>query len=203
MVRSSFVSMPERSIPRPETERLWERVVELIGNDAPGVIVDVCTGSGNLALGLKHTYPRAAVFGVDISVDALALAVENAEKTGLDVTWLHGDLFAPLPQELRGEVDLVVSNPPYVAAGAFDSLPEEIRDHEPLGALIAGPAGDETLARIAREAARWVRPGGLIACEIGADQGERAQRLFSAFDVRVEQDLSARDRFVFACAAVR
>ncbi len=100
-------------IPRPETERVWEEAVASLREAGPGtVIVDLGTGSGALALALKHAFPEAQVYGVDISEDALALAKENAAHTGLDVTFLHGDLFEPLPKRLMGRVDLLVSNPP-------------------------------------------------------------------------------------------
>ena len=193
-----LVTDPRALIPRPETERLWERVVELVGGRSPGVIVDLCTGSGNLALALKHRFRDASVYASDISVDALSLGAQNAVLTGLDVSFLHGDLFDPLPGALRGRVDLLVANPPYIAAGVLDSLPAEVRDHEPVGALIAGPSGDEVLRRIAGSAGEWVRPGGLVACEIAADQGARARELFASFDVVVEPDLAGRDRFVLA-----
>jgi release factor glutamine methyltransferase len=184
-------------IPRPETERLWELVVAEVGDDAPGVIVDLCTGSGNLALALKHAFPAATVYGTDVSKDALSLAAQNAELTGLGVIWLLGNLFSALPPELRGTVDLIVSNPPYVAASDFDSLPTEVREHEPPGALIAGPHGDEVLARIAAGAGEWLRSGGRIACELGAAQSKRAVELFADFDPRTVADLTGRDRYVF------
>jgi release factor glutamine methyltransferase len=190
-------------IPRPETELLWARVVEECAAEAPALIVDLCTGSGNLALALKHTYPAAEVFGTDTSVAALELAAENGEATGLEVSWRQGDLFGALPAELRGAVDVVVSNPPYIAAGDFAELPVEVRDHDPHEALVAGPVGDEVLARIAASAGQWLADGGLIACEIGADQGPQAGHLFSSFAPRIEQDLTGRDRFVFGCRAVR
>jgi release factor glutamine methyltransferase len=184
-------------IPRPETERLWELVVAEMDGDRPQVIVDLCTGSGNLALALKHAFPAAVVYGTDASVDALSLARENEDLTGLAVSWSEGDLFEPLPSGLRGHVDVVVSNPPYVAASEFDGLPAEVRDHEPIGALVAGPNGDEILARIAAGAEEWLRPGGLIACEIGVDQGRRAVDLFARYAPRIVADLAGRDRYVF------
>jgi len=189
-------------IPRPETERLWERVVEVVGEATPAVVVDICTGSGNLALALKYTFPEAAVYGTDVSRDALSLAAANGEHTGLDVTWVEGDLFATLPDSIRGGVDVIVGNPPYVAAPDYDGLPVDVRDHEPIGALVAGPGGDEVLARIAAEAGEWLAPGGLLACEIGADQGARAAELFAAFDPFVERDLAGRDRFVLGRSQV-
>jgi len=184
-------------IPRPETERLWEEAVRSLGEAGPGtVIVDVGTGSGCLALALKHAFPDARVFGIDVSADALALAEENAVLTGLEVTFLHGDLFSPLPAGLEGRVDLVVSNPPYVADG--DPLPAEIRDHEPHAALFAGPAGTEVLARIAEDAYWMVGVGGWVLCEIGDGQADDAVRMFSAFDREVRQDLAGRDRILVA-----
>lgn len=184
-------------IPRPETERLWEEAVRSLGVAGPGtVIVDLGTGSGCLALALKHAFPEAAVFATDVSEEALSLAKENAEHTGLDVTFLHGDLFAPLPERLQGRIDLVVSNPPYVADG--DGLPSEIRDHEPHQALFAGPRGTEILARIAADAYWMVGVGGWVLCEIGDGQAEEASGLFFAYDRELRTDLAGRDRILVA-----
>lgn len=184
-------------IPRPETEQLWERVVARVRNEPPRVVVDLCTGSGNLALALKHEFAAAGVWAVDLSSEAISLARENGTLTELDVHWLEGDLFQPLPDGLRGRVDVIVSNPPYVAVEDFCTLPIDVRDHEPAGALVPGRYGDEALMEIAAGAADWLRPGGLIACEIGERQGARVHDLFVAFDPEVKKDLSGRDRFVF------
>jgi release factor glutamine methyltransferase len=186
-------------IPRPETEQVWEECVASLRQAGPGtVIVDLGTGSGALALALKHAFPPAQVYGVDISEDAVSLARENALRTGLDVTFLHGDLFDPLPRDLMGRVDLVVSNPPYVADHEFEVLPPDVRDHEPRVALVSGPAGTEVLERIADEAFWWVGIGGWVICEIGETQGERIEALFSAFDREVRRDLTGRDRILVA-----
>ena len=182
-------------IPRPETERLWELIVETADPD-PGVIVDLCTGSGNLALALAHAFPNAEVYGVDISPAAISLATENAKRTGLRASFLVGDLFDVLPEAIRGEVDLLVSNPPYVSTSGMDDLPAEVRDYEPAMALEAGPTGMAILKRIAGEAGRWLRPGGLLGCEIGETQGEASLRVFSAFGPRIECDLAGRTRYV-------
>ena len=99
-------------IPRPETERVWEEAVSSLREAGSGtVIVDLGTGSGVLALGLKHSFPAARVIGVDVSADALSLARENGEATGLEVEWIEGDLFDALPRTLEGRIDLIVSNP--------------------------------------------------------------------------------------------
>ena len=185
-------------IPRPETERLWEIASSLIADVADPVIVDLCTGSGNLALAHKHDRPEAGVIGVDASPLAIDLAQENADRLGLEVQFFVGDLFAPLPPGVRGTVDLLVSNPPYVAAG--ETLPAEVVDHEPPLALVSGPSGTEVLARIAAGLRTWLRPGGCVVCEIGETQGAECLRLFAEFDPRIEPDLAGRPRFVIGRA---
>ena len=183
-------------IPRPETEQLWEAVVAEIGDGAPRVIVDLCTGSGNLALALKSHYPEAAVHGTDISAAALDLAAQNARRTRLDVEWHEGDLFDALPASLAGHVDVLVANPPYLADHELEALPRDVRDHEPRVALVAGPSGDELLAGIAAQAFRWLVPGGVVACEISEFRSAIAKRMFGDYAARVTADLSGRPRFV-------
>lgn len=183
-------------IPRPETEQLWERVVERV--DDPAIVVDLCTGSGNLALACKCRWPEARVLATDISPDALALAGENAERTNLAIELKLGDLFDPLPHTLRNSVDLITANPPYLAQDELATLPAEVVDHEPHSALVSGQVGDETLARIARDAPRWLAPGGLLACEISEFQEDKAAVLFTELDGAVERDLAGKPRFVFA-----
>ena len=184
-------------IPRPETERVWEEAVASLRRAGPGtVIVDLGTGSGCLALALKHAFPEARVFGVDFDAAALSLARENGAATGLGVEWIEGDLFAALPADLRGRIDLIVSNPPYVATG--DHLPAEVADHEPRVALFSGSEGTEVLARIAEEAFWWVGIGGWVICEIGDDQAEAVAALFGGFDREVRKDLAGRDRILVA-----
>jgi release factor glutamine methyltransferase len=156
-------------IPRPETEYLYS-----IGLDralGPGVIVDLCTGSGALALALKRSLPTARVLAVDDSEPALEVASANGARLGLEVEWLLGDLWAALPGSLRGGVDLLVANPPYVAAGEWDGLPEDVR-HEPYRALVAGPSGTEVTERILKDLRDWLGPGGMGLVEVGASQAE-------------------------------
>jgi release factor glutamine methyltransferase len=185
-------------VPRPETERLWEEAGAALGEAGPGtVIVDLCTGGGNLALALKHRFPLAQVYATDLSGEALALAEENAAALQLDVMFLHGDLFVPLPSELYERVDLLVANPPYVTEAEFDQLPVDVRDHDPRQALVAGPQGDEVLARIAADAYWWMGTGGWLFCEIGETQSERALELFGVYlDVEVRPDLTGRPRIL-------
>ena len=184
-------------IPRPETERVWEEAVVSLHRAGPGtVIVDLGTGSGCLALALKHTFPEARVIGVDISAAALSLAKENGAETGLEVEWLEGDMFDALPGELEGRVDLIVSNPPYVADG--DRHPADGRDHAPGVALFPGPGGTEMRARIAEEGFWWAGVGGWVICEIGDGQADAAEAMFFAFDREVRKDLAGRDRILVA-----
>jgi release factor glutamine methyltransferase len=186
-------------IPRPETEQVWEAAVAALGQAGPGTpLVDLGTGCGVLALALKKAFPTAPVYATDLSSDALALARENAAANALEVTFLQGDLFAPLPEGLQGRVELIVANPPYVSEEEWERLPDEIRLHEPREALVAGPTGTEVLARIADEAYWWLGTGGRLLCEIGETQGEAALGMFGAYDREVRPDLAGRPRFLVA-----
>jgi len=190
---------PRVLVPRPETEYMFEQAAASVTN--PGVIVDLCTGSGNLALALAATFPDAAVYAVDLSEDAAAVARGNAVRNGLDVTVLTGDLFDPLPPDMLGTVDLLVSNPPYLAAREVEGLPPDVLA-EPRMALVAGTHGDEILGRIARDAERWLRPGGVIVCEISEFSVDRSLRHFEHLSGEVRRDLTGTDRFVFGCRGV-
>jgi release factor glutamine methyltransferase len=183
-------------VPRPETEELWEMVAAMLVDRSPEHIVDLCTGSGNLALALKHEFPHAVVHGTDTSSDALDLAASNGARLGLHVEWSHGDLFDALSPGLIGNVDVIVANPPYIAEREFADLPIDVRDHEPRAALVAGPTGDELLRRIAADATSWLKPGGLVACEIAATRATAAAILFSHYDAVVQADGAGRPRFV-------
>lgn len=182
-------------VPRPETEGLFEIATKMVRN--PEVIVDLCTGSGALALALKMAFPSAAVFATDVSEDAIAVATENKHRNRLDIYLAVGDLFDPLPVSILGEVDLLVANPPYVAEAEFVELPEDVK-REPKLALVAGPTGFEVIREIGASASRWLRPGGVLVCEIGETQGIAAARAFMGLPTVIRQDLSGRDRYVVA-----
>lgn len=183
-------------IPRPETERLWELATGLIGDQTHPTIVDLCTGSGNLALALKFRFPDARVIGADLSVDAISLAKENAAGLGLDVEFVVGDLFSALDGSLRRKIDLVVSNPPYVSSRDWEQLPPEVRDFEPFDALVGGVRGTEVLSAIAAAAQAWLKPGGSVICEIGETQGDECGSLFAAYHPEILEDLTKRPRYV-------
>jgi release factor glutamine methyltransferase len=182
-------------VPRPETEGLFEIATKMVRN--PEVIVDLCTGSGALALALKQKFPSAAVFATDISADAIEVATENKHRNRLDIYLAVGDLFDPLPASLLGEVDLLVANPPYVSEAEFETLPDDVK-REPKGALVAGQSGLEIIQRIGATVSRWLRPGGVVICEIGERQGTSAASSFLDLPSVIRQDLSGRDRYILA-----
>lgn len=185
-------------IPRPETEELWELVVTRLIHEPPALVVDLGTGSGNLALALKYAFPEAEVHAVELSAAAADLAAENISNSGLDVTLHRGDLFDGLPPSLAGAVDLIVSNPPYIATPQREALPTEVRDHEPEIALFAGEDGLDVLRRVIEGAASWLAPGGTLACEIGSDQGRQALELAGWADATIARDLAGHERFLIA-----
>jgi release factor glutamine methyltransferase len=181
-------------VPRPETEVLVVRALEALEDRRAPVVVDVGTGTGAVALAIKRARPDAAVIGTDVSEEAKAVARANASRLALDVEILHGDLLDSLPDDLRGAVDMVVSNPPYVTKEEYADLPDEVRA-EPYEALVGGTYVHR---RLAGDAPTWLRPGGWLVMEIGALQGgEVAGLLADRFDgVEALPDLSGRDRVV-------
>lgn len=180
-------------IPRPETEYLWDLIVNRV--EYPDIVVDLCTGSGVLALALKHSFPIAEVFGTDLSRKALSLAAINADRNNLDVYFSEGDMFEAVDPDLMGRVELLVSNPPYVRDDVV--LPMEVRDYDPAMALFGGADGLDFVRTIASEAGEWLAPGGLLAIEIGEDQGDTCLELFADYSPEIVKDLAGRPRFVF------
>lgn len=194
-------------IPRPETEVVagWA-VDEAAGRAAAGgrdhevMVVDLGTGSGAIALSVAAECPRARVYATDVSAEALAVAGANLAGLGraaARVTLHEGDWFEALPEDLRGSVDLVVCNPPYIGTG--EALPAVVADWEPPVALWSGPTGREAVEQIAAGAPEWLCGGGALIMETAS---HRAQETASAVetagfaDVRVEQDLAGLDRVV-------
>jgi len=192
--RISVTVRPGVFIPRPETEVLVEVALECLGRREEPVVVDVGTGTGAVALAIADERPGSRVFATDLSPEAVELSTENAARLGLSVTVLQGDLLDPLPPTLRGAVDLVVSNPPYVTDAEYDDLPAEVRA-DPRLALVGGTRLHE---RLAAGAIRWLRRGGALAVEIGASQGPEVAKVLerSYEDVGIVPDLARRDRIV-------
>lgn len=178
----SFRVTPGVLIPRPETELLVEKIIELSASREKLRIVDIGTGCGNIAVSLARELPQARIFAVDRSRRALRAARFNAERHGAEtVTFFEGDLFEPLAGRLpRNSVDFVVSNPPYVSSAEWLDLEPEIRKFEPKRALVAGPGGLEAIRRLALGALAYLEPGGWLLLEIGRGQADRALTYFDA-----------------------
>jgi release factor glutamine methyltransferase len=186
-------------IPRPETELLVEAALHALPKDAPCRALDICTGSGCIAISLAAERPQASLLATDLSPEACALARENAEALGVGarVTVSQGDLFAPVPEDARFQ--LVVSNPPYIASWEIPELSVEVR-REPHLALDGGQDGLAVIRRVIEGARRYLLPGGLLAMEIGETQGTAVRELLQAAgyqDARVEKDLERRERLAF------
>jgi release factor glutamine methyltransferase len=170
---------PEALVPRKETELLANAALRLARGltaaESPITVLDVCTGSGNLALTLAHNLPGARVFAADISESAIALARRNASHLGLQdrVEFRTGDLLQPFATpEFLGQVHLLVCNPPYITSTRVGQMPAEISQREPRLAFDGGPFGISIVGRLLTEAPRWLRPGGWLAFEVGLGQGE-------------------------------
>lgn len=204
---------PSVMIPRLETELLVAWALEILPQrkrraalegraGGPSVVVDLGTGSGAIALVLAHARADMAVYAVDRTRDAVLLARENAGTLGLlaRIEFLEGDLFEPLGP-LAGAVDLVISNPPYIASGAIRRLPREVREYEPLLALDGGPDGMALHRRIIAGAPRFLRPGAWLLMEMGeTHSGRLSQALAEAGfqEIQLRKDMRGVERMIGA-----
>ena len=191
-------------IPRPDTETLIGRALELMNGD-PAPVADVCTGSGCIALTLAAERPQWCVIASDVSAPALAVARRNAQRLGVEsrVTFAEGDLFAALAEPSpSSRFALITLNPPYLSDAEIGQCMPEVRDHEPRQALVAGSRGDEILERIAIEAPAYLSPGGSLLVEVGYSQAgpfaSRLSALESWTEVTTHRDLGGVHRVVEA-----
>lgn len=188
-------------VPRPETEVLAGLAIEAAGPNP--LVVEPCTGTGAVALSVATEIPDARVIATDRTPDAVELARRNADRLGLDVEVLPGDLLEPVDPALRGQVDVLVANPPYLTPSELDACDPEVRQHDPEGALVAGPTGHEITDRLIAAAPAWLRPGGTILLEVAEVRAAQvADRMRDAglVDVAVVDDLTGRQRIVRATA---
>jgi release factor glutamine methyltransferase len=188
-------------VPRPETERLVELLLERIPPDEPRAVLDVGTGSGVIALTVAAERPMSRVVALDHSAEALSLARENAEKIGLTprVRFVQSDLLAAVAD---ASFDFMVANLPYVPTGELAGLSREVQ-RDPRLALDGGADGLALVSRVAREVRPRLHPGGLLALEIGHDQAERVQKLLADSGwtgITTAPDYQQIPRFVFALA---
>ena len=187
-------------IPRPETECLVEEVLRALP-EASGRLLELGTGTGAIAVAILHELPEWSGDAVDRSPQAVRLARRNAARNGLSerLRIYEGDFRHSERLRLPGQdYDLLVSNPPYIRSGDIDGLMPEVKDHDPREALDGGPDGLDALRDLARGIPLWLRPGGLLAVEIGADQADESRVLFGTVleDARVLPDLAGRPRIL-------
>ena len=188
---------PRVLIPRPETEMLAEFAVKAAEDG--GSVLDLCTGSGCIAVAVaKETQKlgkNVSVFASDISADALAVAKENAEANGAAVTFVESDLLSGI----KGKFDVIVSNPPYVKRGDLCTLQKEVKDHEPLSALDGGEDGLDFYRRIAKEAPKKLKKGGMLLLECGMGQAQEIVKLLQKFEyAMIMRDLEGVERYIRA-----
>ncbi len=191
-------------IPRPETELVAEVAIELAARCGPvRTVADLGTGSGAIGLSMAFELPRQGteVWITDAHSDALDVARSNLAGIGpaaVNVRVAHGSWFEALPDSTQ--FDVIVSNPPYVAVGSPD-LDEGVGDWEPASALFSGDDGLDDIRTLVTGAPRWLRPGGSLVLEIGADQGRAVEEVFvrsGLVEIEVRPDLSGRDRIAVA-----
>lgn len=186
-------------VPRPETEGLVEKVLELSTREAE-TILDVGTGSGCIAVALAKELPRAAITAVDVSERALAVARRNAAREkARHIEFLKSNLFSAFRGSGR-RFDFIVSNPPYVSRAGWEALPADVRAFEPKRALFAGESGLDVIERLVRRAGAFLRPGGYLVMEIGEDQRDRVLALFGRRWTEIETawDLAGKPRVITA-----
>lgn len=186
-------------VPRPETEMLVRRGLEVLAGRVHKNMLDLGTGTGCIPIAVLAESPSARAVAVDLSAEALAAARANAERHGvagrLDLR--QGSWFDPL--QVGESFDLITSNPPYIERGEIDDLPPEVKDHDPHLALDGGTDGLDAYRAVVGEAIHWLKPGGALAVEIGSTQAAAVRALFlmAGFeDVSVEKDLAGLDRVV-------
>ena len=195
-------------IPRPETEILVDEAKKAASNLASPLIIDLCTGSGCIAIAVANELPNCRVVAADIVPGAIEIARENAQINNLQerVTFVQGDLFKPLSSlGLERMADIILSNPPYISAEDYaNNLAVEVRDYEPRAALYGGPDGGDFIRKIIEGAPRFLKPRGVLIMEFGYDQAclvEDAIGNSSEYDMHIiTKDLNGIDRVLKARA---
>ena len=182
-------------IPRFDTEVLVEEIIKRAPKDSK--LLDLCTGSGCIAVCVKHERDDIAVSASDISEDALFVAEKNRDKYNLDINFIKSDLF----ENIEDKFDIIVSNPPYIPTKVVGELEEKVKDFEPKGALDGGEDGLDFYKKIAKEAADYLKGESILLMEIGFDQGEDVTNILlqnGYINTEVIKDLNGLDRVVLA-----
>ncbi|WP_338752012.1 peptide chain release factor N(5)-glutamine methyltransferase [Bacillus sp. FJAT-52991] len=200
----TFRVNPHVLIPRPETEELvWHAlngIKQYFPKNEPLTMADIGTGSGIIAITMKLEQPDLTVYAVDLSEKALETAKANGESLQADVNWLHGDLLQPLI-EAGIQLDILLSNPPYIPLTDKVELSTVVVDHEPHLALFGGEDGLDLYRRFCEQLPQVLKDRAIVGFEVGVGQGEAVQQLlqqaFSQASVRIEYDINGKDRMVF------
>ena len=196
----TFKVTPDVLIPRADTETVLEEVLDqLKQSKKPDTILDICTGSGCIAISLALILNPEVCIGTDISEKALKIAKANGENLAPMVKFIQSDLF----ENFTASYDLIISNPPYITTEECGTLMPEVKDYEPMLALDGKEDGLYFYKKIIKEAKNYLNPDGMLAFEIGYDQGEAVKNLMEAQDfacVEIKKDLSGLDRLVFGFA---
>lgn len=198
-----FIVTRDVLIPRPETELVVETAIRSLQGIPKPAIIDLCTGSGCIAVSLAKEFPASRIFATDTSDRALGIARENARMHGATerIRFLEGDLFHQLEElDIRGQVDLITANPPYIPSRELPGLQPEVRDFEPEQALIAGPNGTEFHERIIAGASSFLKRQGSLIMEMGIGQAETlvvmAARSGAYAGPEILKDLAGIDRVI-------
>jgi release factor glutamine methyltransferase len=196
-------------IPRPETEILVETVLKKAQDnefsDKSIIIMEIGTGSGNIAVSLAKNLSSAEIYTNDISPDALTLAKTNIQRHEVvdKVHLLHGDFFGAFSNSVKKKhVDFIVSNPPYISESEWNSLELEVKEHEPRQALVGGEDGLHYYRRIIKDTTDWLRPGGYLVIEIGETQANAIKKLMKNEmhyeEIEIIKDLQGKERIISA-----
>lgn len=201
-----FIVTSDVLIPRPETELLVETALKIMQSASrQATIIDLCTGSGCVAVSMAKEIGNARIFATDKSNRALAVARENARRHDVSdrIRFLEGDLYEPLEElDIRGQADIITANPPYIRSGDLPMLQPEVRDYEPKIALIAGPEGIEIQQRVLATSPEFLKKHGALIMEMGMGQAEELKRMVAetgAYSTQeILKDLAGIDRVIVA-----
>ncbi|WP_042221403.1 peptide chain release factor N(5)-glutamine methyltransferase [Oceanobacillus manasiensis] len=196
-----FVVTGDVLIPRPETEELVQHIIKSLPANAPLTIVDVGTGSGIIAISLALELPHATVYATDISEEALAVARRNASLLDANVTFFQGNFLRPL-EDVGISIDVLVSNPPYIARSEATTLSDTVKNFDPELALFAEEEGLAAYKEIVKQAKNVMKSDGRLAMEIGHTQAEAITSLitqeFPSYKVQTIKDINGKDRIISA-----
>ncbi|KAE9636301.1 MAG: release factor glutamine methyltransferase [Epulopiscium sp.] len=189
-------------IPRQDTEILVETALELIDRKKEFQVLDVCTGSGCIGISIAYYAPLSRVIGIDISEPALNVAEHNAKLNQVNdrVHFIKSNLFKGVPEDLKGTIDMIVSNPPYIPTDEIKGLMKEVSEYEPTIALDGGKDGLDFYRFIVKDGKEYLKSGGILLFEIGYNQGDEVAWLLKSHgfnSVEIKKDLAGLNRVVF------